>query len=232
MKRNHPIQTSSQSHESKLQQSKSAPAQKKNTTGKWKYSSINLSELPTDKKILVYSGKCHCSKCARKFSQDTIYNCTAMVRTAIGKSVPVTVQYCSGCGTFYMNYDVYRSYSKKYGGLLFGGSIDGNGIEIENRMGLADDSFLSRAGYSVNANMPRQRRQGILAGLMDDGKATKWEITEKISEFIRLGKKNPNMQDAIKRWEEDIAFVADYDADNQTKVGRASFKRGGKITRR
>jgi len=40
------------------------------------------------------------------------------------------------------------------------------------------------------------------------------------------------MRDAIKRWEEDIAFVADYDTDNQTKVGRATFKQGGKITRR
>ena len=49
---------------------------------------------------------------------------------------------------------------------------------------------------------------------------------------IKLRKNNPDMRDAIKRWEEDIAFVADYDTDNQTKVGRATFKQGGKITRR
>lgn len=96
----------------------------------------------------------------------------------------------------------------------------------------ADTSFLSRAGYSVRASVSQRRRQIILKGLLDSGKYTKWEITEKISEFIKLRKNNPDMRDAIKRWEEDIAFVADYDTDNQTKVGRATFKQGGKITRR
>lgn len=82
------------------------------------------------------------------------------------------------------------------------------------------------------ASVSQRRRQIILKELLDSGKYTKWEITEKISEFIKLRKNNPDMRDAIKRWEEDIAFVADYDTDNQTKVGRATFKQGGKITRR
>lgn len=194
---------------------------------------INLStEIPADCSIYLFSQKCHCSKCIDLYGNNTMINCTATVQTIRGGIVPVSVMFCTGCGTFFMNYDTYSAYSRKYGGLKFQCHVDKGGLQLKSDLGFAKDSFLSRAGYSVNANMPRPRRQGILANLMDDGKATKWEITEKISEFIRLGKKNPNMQDAIKRWEEDIAFVADYDADRQTKVGRATFKQGGKITQR
>lgn len=194
---------------------------------------INLSaELPADSVVYLYSQKCHCSKCASLYGENTMVGCTATVQTIRGGIVPVSVMFCRGCGTFFMNYDTYSAYSRKYGGLKFQCRVDKSGLQLKSDIGFAKDSFLSRAGYSVNANMPRPRRQGILANLMDDGKATKWEITEKISEFIRLGKKNPNMQDAIKRWEEDIAFVADYDTDSQVKVGQASFKQGGKITRR
>ena len=67
---------------------------------------------------------------------------------------------------------------------------------------------------------------------MDSGKATKWEITEKISEFIQRSSKNESMKEAVIRWEEDIAFVADYDAGNQADVGQATFRQGGKIARR
>lgn len=194
---------------------------------------INLStDLPEDSIVYLYSQKCHCSKCSSLYGKNTMENCTATVQTFRGGLVPVSVMFCTGCGTFFMNYDTYTAYNRKYGGLKFQCHVDRSDLQLKSDLGFAKDSFLSRAGYSVNANMPRPRRQGILANLIDDGKATKWEITEKISEFIRLGKKNPNMQDAIKRWEEDLAFVADYNVDKQAKVGRATFKQGGKITRR
>lgn len=195
------------------------------------HSQVNLSELSANQKIMLYSQKCHCYKCAKKFSQDTIVDCTAYVSTKRGNVVPVTAQYCSGCSTFFMNHEVFESYNRKYGGLKFNCELDRSYISRGANMGFADDSFLSRAGYSVKASVSQRKRQVILAELLDSGQATKWEITEKISEFIKLRRGNPDMANAIACWEEDIAFVADYNAKNQPKAGRAAFKQGGKITR-
>lgn len=202
-----------------------------NKKGVW-HSKVNLSYIPAGNVIQLYSLRCHCSKCFNRFDQDTIIDCTAYVNTKSGREVPVTVQYCSGCGSFFMNYDVFVGYQAKYGALSFECKLEQSEFEDDVDFGFADTSFLSRAGYSVRASVSQRRRQIILKELLDSGKYTKWEITEKISGFIKLRKNNPDMRDAIKRWEEDIAFVADYDADNQTRVGRASFKQGGKITRR
>lgn len=190
---------------------------------------INLSTLDADKTIMLFSRKCHCSKCARRFSQDTIVNCTAFVVTHKGRMVPVTVQYCSGCKSFYMNYEVYAAYIRKYGRLRFNCEIDQSNVGRYSDIGFADDSFLSRAGYSVKASISRRKRQIVLAELLESGQATKWEITEKITEFIRLRKNNPDMANAVACWEEDIAFVADYKADAQTDVGIATIKQVGKI---
>lgn len=202
-----------------------------NKKGVW-HSKVNLSYIPAGNVIQLYSLRCHCSKCFNRFDQDTIVDCTAYVNTKSGREVPVTVQYCSGCGSFFMNYDVFVGYQAKYGALRFECKLEQSEFKDYDDFGFADTSFLSRAGYSVRASVSQRRRQIILKELLDSGKYTKWEITEKISEFIKLRKNNPDMRDAIKRWEEDIAFVADYDTDNQTKVGRATFKQGGKITRR
>ena len=196
------------------------------------HSKINLSFIPADNVIQLYSLRCHCGHCLNRFNQDTIVDCTAYVNTKRGKEVPVTVQYCSGCGSFFMNYDVYEGYQAKYGALQFECRLERSAYENDMDIGFADTSFLSRAGYSVKASVSQRRRQIILKGLLDSGNYSKWEITEKISEFIQLRKNNPDMRDAIKRWEEDIAFVADYDADNQTNVGKGTLKQGGKITRR
>lgn len=210
---------------------KEQKSQKQEAKGIW-HSKVNLSDIPANKKIVLYSKMCHCSKCSKKFSQDTIVDCTALVTTKKGNIIPVTAQYCSGCSTFFMNYEVFESYNRKYGGLKFNCELDRSFIGRGAIIGFADDSFLSRAGYSVKASVSQRKRQVILAELLDSGQATKWEITEKISEFIKLRRGNPDMANAIACWEEDIAFVADYDAEKQKKVGRATFKQGGKITRR
>lgn len=194
---------------------------------------INISTaLNSEQVIHLYSRKCHCSKCAGLYKDNTIVNCTATVQSLRGGLVPVSVMFCTGCDSFFMNYDTYSAYSRKYGGLKFRCQIDKSSMNLKPEMNLAKDSFLSRAGYSVNAHTPRSQRQETLAYLIDSGKATKWEITEKISEFIQRSSKNESMKEAVIRWEEDIAFVADYDTGKQAKVGQATFRQGGKITRR
>ena len=197
------------------------------------HSPLNLSfDLSGDKKIQLYSQKCHCSKCSGRLLYDPVIDCTAKVSTKSGQTVPVTVQYCTGCGSFFMNYATYKSYDKKYGGLKFRCRVEaGDLAKMDKDSSFADDSFLSRNGYNVNASTPRSQRQAALARILDRGIASKYEVTEKISEFINLRKNNPHMADAIDRWEEDIAFVAGYKIREQADVGKREFEQKGKITK-
>lgn len=198
------------------------------------HSPLNLSfDLDNSKKIQLYSQKCHCSKCAGRYVYNSVIDCTAKVTTKSGQTVPVTVQYCTGCGAFFMNYATYKSYDKQYGGLKFRCQVDaGNLAKVENDSSFADDSFLSRNGYNVNANTSKRQRQAALACILDNGIASKYEVAEKISGFINLRKNNPHMADAIDRWEEDLAFVAGYQRKNQPDVGKREFEQKGKITQK
>ena len=52
-------------------------------------------------KNLIYTNKCHCTKCAFRFTIDTMIARTAVVDTISGKQAKVTVMYCQGCGEYY-----------------------------------------------------------------------------------------------------------------------------------
>ena len=191
---------------------------------------VNLSyDLEPEKKILIYSHKCHCSKCANIFGHDTIINCNAMVSTKKGSNAKVTVQYCTGCGNYFMNYETFEMYNQLYHGLLFECSFDNGIVGKDNPFGFAADSLLSRCGYSVKATENQSDRQAVLRYILDSKKATKWEITEMITGFIRVRQNMPNMQGAIARWREDIAYVANYNTQAQVSVGEKSFSQAGKI---
>lgn len=69
-----------------------------------------------------------------------------------------------------MNHEVFESYNRKYGGLKFNCELDRSYISRGANIGFADDSFLSRAGYSVKASVSQRKRQVILAELLDSGR--------------------------------------------------------------
>jgi hypothetical protein len=191
---------------------------------------VNLSYgLPQDKKVNLYSLFCHCSACIEKYGTDTIVDCNALVATRKGALERVTVQFCQGCGRYFMNYATFEAYNKRYGGILCECTFSNVNGQYENEFGFAPDSILSRCGYSVKAEISQDERQCILQFILDSGRASKWELQELMSRFINIRMNMPSMQGAIERWKEDIAFVADYKADAQTDVGIATIKQVGKI---
>lgn len=191
---------------------------------------VNLSYgLSKEKKVHLYSLFCHCSTCIEKYGTDTIVDCNALVATRKGTLERVTVQFCQGCGRYFMNYTTFDTYNKRYGGILCECTFSNDNEQYDNDFGFAPDSILSRCGYSVKADISQDERQCILQFILDSGRASKWELQELMSRFINIRTNMPSMQGAIERWKEDIAFVADYKAGAQTDVGIATIKQAGKI---
>ena len=190
----------------------------------------NLSEY--GKTVLVYAQKCHCAKCFKKFGRHTIIPRTAKVLSVSGQLVDVTVLFCVGCGQYYMGYESFKQYKKVYGRLLFecvlSADLRHSGATF---IDFAPDSILSRWGYSVKKDIPKEHRQAILRFLLDTKRIQKFEAIEMIKGFISFRESQPKFHDACERWREDILFINNYRRKEQDVVYGLTFKQGGKITR-
>lgn len=174
-------------------------------------------------KVFVYAKKCHCAECKKKYEVDTIQNRTALVETITHKTIPVTVQFCVGCGKYYMNLLTFRQYCKKYGGILLECALEPEIYQNSSSwLNFQPDSILSRCGYSVREGISQQHRQAVLAYILDSKRATKHEVLEMISGFIRI--RHNRMPEACKRWEDDLLFVSRYKIQNQQQITGLSFK--------
>lgn len=195
---------------------------------KWGTNLPNLTEESRTHALLVYAQKCTCMACYNKYHGETIENRTAFVMTTRGEKVKVNVQFCKGCGRFYMNSKSLNAYSKLYGGLdfdfVFADDAD-NILNCNSRFN--PSSVLSRHGYSVRSGIPKTSRQQALRRILDENIASKHEIIELLTQFIQLQKYR--YPDACRRWEEDILFVNEYNIDEQEKTGLLKIKQAGKI---
>lgn len=186
----------------------------------------NLSFDLKTSKILVYANNCHCAACKKKYQQNTIRNRAALVKTVDGKTVKVNVEFCAGCGRYFMNITSFQQYCKRYGTILIECMMEHSLItHNETWFYFAPDTILSRCGYSVKQGISRTHRQAVLAYILDSGKASKYEVLEIISKFIRMRKSY--QPGACERWREDIEFVNQYKIQSQETVEGLTFQQKG-----
>ena len=190
----------------------------------------NLSYEPNTK-VWVYAERCHCAACQKKYGRDTIQNRTALVETVIHKTIQVTVQFCTGCGKYYMNLSAFRQYCRKYGGILLECVMAPELCQKNSSwLNFRPDTILSRCGYSVREGVPKEHRQAVLAYVLDSGRASKYEIIELITGFTKI--RHTRMPAACKRWEEDLLFVSRYKIQYQQQVKGLTFQWAGRAGRR
>lgn len=174
--------------------------------------------------IFVYKNVCHCIKCEQKYGVKTICDRQALVQTSKKQWVPIGIQYCQGCNKGFINQEILDSYNKRYGQILFERSYFDEEKVLLSAKDLAKDSVLSRCGYSVEKGIDKEYRQNVLAYVLDSKKATKDEVQELLSFFIRFHKQ-ANFASARQCWREDLSFVVNYKIDNQALIGKAVFKK-------
>lgn len=190
----------------------------------------NLSYEP-DTKVWVYAERCHCAACQKKYGRDMIQNRTALIETVTHKTIQVTVQFCTGCGKYYMNLSAFRQYCRKYGGILLECVMTPELCRKNSSwLNFRPDTILSRCGYSVREGVPKEHRQAVLAYVLDSGRASKHEIIELITGFTKI--RHTRMPAACKRWEEDLLFVSQYQIQRQPQVKGLTFRWAGRTGRR
>lgn len=196
----------------------------------WSKEPQNLTEVTASKELLIFAQKCYCRKCAEKYEVNTIISRTAKVYTKNGELKDVNVQFCMGCGQYFMNSRSLFAYHKMYGALDFQFVLDSDVKPVGCYWDtFAPDSVLSRNGYSVKEEVSRIQRQDILAGLLTYHIAEKYEILSLLNQFIRLHESTHFL--ACARWQEDIQFVNQYNIEQQESAGILTMKQKGRTCR-
>lgn len=177
------------------------------------------------KVVQVYAHKCHCQKCENKFKRTTTVNRTAVVDTLDGSTANINVMFCKGCGQYFVSIVTLEQYKSIYGGILMECKVSHDLSPAQySWFDFAPDSILSRCGYTVKEGVSRDYRQAILRYILETGKATKYEIIEKINSFISLREDQLKFEGACQRWREDIKYVNEYMIHRQKKVYGLEFK--------
>ncbi len=181
--------------------------------------------------VQVYANKCHCKKCENKYQRKTTVNRTAVIEIIDGSSVELNLMFCQGCGQYFINIIILEHYKSIGRELLLECRIP---FDLASKQyygwDFNPDSVLSRCGYNVRAGTSKEQRQAILRYVLESKKATKYEIIEMITGFIKLHKRQH--ADACVRWEEDMIYVSNYMIHRQEKVYNPKFVPAGSLKRK
>lgn len=178
-----------------------------------------------NKVVQVYAHKCHCQKCENKYKRMTTVNRTAVVDTLDGSTANINVMFCKGCGQYFVSIVTLEQYKTIYGGILMECKVTHDFSPTQySWFDFAPDSVLSRCGYTVKEGVSRDYRHAILRYILETGKATKYEIIEKINSFISFRENQLKYEGACQRWREDIKYVNEYMIHRQKKVYGLEFK--------
>lgn len=196
---------------------------------RWGKELPDLSTLSVSDSIFIYAKKCSCQKCQRTFGRDTIADRKATVLTKDGNPVDVNIQFCMGCGRYFMNLKSFYAYQKLYGDLKISLHFEAN-IPYDTEdiwINFARDSVLSRNGYHVKAGTSREARQEILCRILNESFATKHEVITLLTQFIQLHQ--TAKPEACARWREDLLFVNQFEIHRQEDAGKKELLQGARI---
>lgn len=136
-------------------------------------------------------------------------------------TVKIPAGYCPNCKVFFILESIYKQIKEK-GILLCQISDEKTYMQYRNKRQsrFASESLLMHYGYSVSEmkGLSQERRQEILAFIMDNQILTKSEIISYLEFFINQRLSVKTMKQAIMKWEEDKKFVENYCVDNMKQV--------------
>ena len=164
--------------------------------------------------LYIYRGNIRCHQHDHKIIQ-----ATAILHNKTDNEIELNVEYCTECKKFILEYTVFEQYRNRYGVLVGNFRMVVNG-EFDGEYDLAEESPLMLSGYNVSQRdgYTSQERDYILARIIHDGIMEKGDVIRYLSYFIRKNGVKRGNELALSKWEEDLAFVQEYDKRTQPKA--------------
>lgn len=122
--------------------------------------------------------------------------------------------YCSKCGKYFTNIEsIEHEFKKNYYPIIR--------LKFENdtEIGLKEFSELSLYGYNVRESGKNdEEREQLLSTLVYNNIIKKDRIIAILQWLIKFNGKNPNCNEAIKKWEKDLLYIQNYNLEKQRKI--------------
>lgn len=184
-----------------------------------KYLPVNLATQ--ENTLYVCKGTIACKR-----NGHLLVAATGVLLAKNGAAIKLNTNYCPQCRKYFIGYEEYLHYRQIYG-VLLGNIKVTNGSFVQTETDLADESILHLCGYSVNQadNLSSTERHNILQYLIDSKVSNKPEIIEYLNFFIRRNGKRQNMDEAVRRWNEDLRWVREYQINRQRHFEIANIQK-------
>lgn len=171
--------------------------------------------------LYIYKGNIRCHRYGHHIIQ-----ATAVLHNKTDNEIELNVEYCTDCRKFFLDYTVFEQYRNRYGVLVGNFRMVVNG-EFDGEYDLAEESPLMLSGYNVSQRdgYTYQERHYILARIIHDGIMDKGDVIRYLSYFIRKNGAKRGNELALSKWEEDLAFVQEYDKSTQPRVIISDIKK-------
>ena len=125
-----------------------------------------------------------------------------------------------------LEYSIFEQYRNRYGVLIGNLRMITNG-NFDGEYDLALESPLKLSGYNVSQkdNFSSNERHYILARIIHDGIMCKGEVIRYLSYFILMNGARYGNELAAEKWEEDLAFVQEYNISIQPRAIISEIKK-------
>ena len=174
--------------------------------------------------LYVCKGTIFCRK-----NHHSITSRTGVLKQLNGRELRINVNYCSDCNLLFIGFNEYKYYYDLYGPIIGNYCFSGlaNDRSASGLQNLAEQSVLKLCGYTVNQiqNLSDSQRHLILANMMKSRIIEKYRIIEYLQFFISISKNRDNLQSANSKWRQDLAWVREYQLDNQVNCNIYSIER-------
>lgn len=171
----------------------------------YKFQENYLPTFSSEQTLYIYRGNIDC------YDQHHMFEFKATIPSLDGNAT-FYVEYCYECEQFLMKYSDYASYIRRL--KLFPMKVCMYDLNNDdNFYELADESPLMLNGYSVDKKrgLSSSQRQAYLAFIVDHGIMKKRKVLDYLELFIDMNKNKKNWSEAVNKWEEDKAFMLDYE---------------------
>ena len=164
--------------------------------------------------LYIYKGNIRCHQ-----YDHNIIQTTAVLHNKTDNEIELNVEYCTECKKFILEYTVFEQYRNRYGVLVGNFKMVVN-EKFDGEYDLAEESPLMLSGYNVSQRdgYTSRERHYILARIIHDGIMEKGDVIRYLSYFIRKNGAKRGNELALSKWEEDLAFVQEYDISTQPRT--------------
>lgn len=165
-----------------------------------------------DSTLYVYKGRTSCHS-----RNHELTSATAIFTGRNDSEIRLNVEYCQGCGKFYISYGSYERYRERYSMLLGKIKMDVSSIASMRDIELSEFSPLRLCGYSVNQQdgYTRTEREYIISKVIEKRVLTKSEVIRYLEHFINMNGQKANNALALSKWKEDLDFTLKYKLSEQ-----------------